>query len=74
MKRFKASDIKFEEPEASRWTEWAEYKVGKAINDCIYILENLHDSYDRYYERVALKKAIRYLERYENNEEIHFEE
>ena len=72
MKRFKANQIKeyTSSNEAREWLDWSEKRVDESISDCIELLEHLKDSYNKYYERIALQNAIRILEMYENDEEI----
>lgn len=73
MKRFKKEDFnEWDDGDSNQreWLEFCETVVSTTINDCIRLLEKLHADYDKYYERQALKNAIRHLEQYENNEEL----
>ena len=68
-KRYKASENinNYTDTYSRDWVQYCELVASEAIKDCIDILEDLHDQYDKYHERVALKNAIRHLNIYKNS-------
>jgi len=46
------------------WLNYCDDINQKTIDDCIEIIEELREKYDKYYERAALDNAIRHLKLY----------